>query len=122
MNKAETKENLPVQKKESVFTKIKNWLSRFFKKEKSEEDETLKIVNDNNTDTEESQKNSFIESIKIENKDKILDLKIKLKCGQIQISELTDEELDEMIKLYEIEIEEKQKKLEMYQAKNKKEE
>ena len=70
-------------------------------------------------------KDTFRESLQVDSKDKILALQRKLKEKQIEISELTDEELDEMIELYKNQIKEKENKLKQYRnkmLKNKKEE
>lgn len=106
-------ENLPMKRNESIFGKIKIWFIRLFKKEKTVE-EAIKEID---TSVEQIKSNNFKEDIKVESKDKILALQRKLKEKQIEISELTDEELDEMIELYKKQIEEKKNKLKQYRNK-----
>ena len=102
--------NLPEIKKESFFQKIKKWVKRIF----NIEEPIQEAINEINSDMEEIKNNKFIDEIKVENKDKILLLQKKLKEKQIEIADLTDEELDEMIELYKTQIEEKKTKLKKY--------
>lgn len=93
-------------KQEGVLQKIKKWFLRIFRKEKTiENQDTL-----NNTEGDTIQR-AFIENIKVENNDKILILQRKIKEKQMEISDLTDEELDNLIELYKAQIEEKKEKL-----------
>lgn len=116
--------NLPEIKKDGILVKFKNWFKRLFYKEDIIEEpiqETIKGINNN---IEEIKKNDFKDSIQAESKDRILVLQRKLKEKQIEIADLTDEELDEMIVLYKSQIEEKKDKLKQYRnkmMKNKKE-
>lgn len=103
-------ENLPQVIKENFFSKIKNWFLKIFKKQKSINYPTQKILDN----TDENSKENFIQSIKIESKDKSLMLQKKLKEKQIKISDLTDQELEEMIGLYKNQIEDKKIKLNQY--------
>jgi len=117
MDDIQKSSNLPVVQKETIFTKIKNWFKNIFgiNKEQNIVPEAINTINEN---IKEMEKTSFIESIKVESKDKILSLQRKLKEKQIEISSLTDEELDEMIELYKNTIQEK--RLKLYRLKNKK--
>lgn len=103
--------NLPQLKQEGLFKKIKNWFLKVFRKEEKVEnqmEDTLGMLED------EAPEKTFIENIKVENKDKILMLQRKIKEKQMEISDLTDQELDEMIELYKSQIEEKKVKLKKY--------
>jgi low affinity Fe/Cu permease len=66
---------------------------------------------------DEMNKEIFIQDIKIESKDNILMLQRKIKEKQIEISDLTDQELDEMIELYKNQIEDKKARLKQYRVK-----
>ena len=105
--------NLPQVIRENFFTKIKNWFFKVFRKPKSTNYPTPKILDN----TDENNKENFIQSIKIESKDKILMLQKKLKENQTKISDLTDQELEEMIELYKNQIEDKKIKLKQYKIK-----
>lgn len=107
------RENLPQVIRENIFTKIKKRFLKIFKKRESIDYSTQKTLDN----TEKSNKENFIESIKIENKEKFLMLQKKLKEKQLKISDLTDEELDEMIEIYKVQIEEKKQKLLEYRRK-----
>lgn len=54
----------------------------------------------------------FMESIKTEVNDELLNLQKKLKNKEIQISELTEEQKDKLIEIYNRQIQEKKQKLE----------
>lgn len=108
------KENLPMKKEEGIFTKIKKWFIKLFSNKdviENEENDMKKEVNENK---KEVQMSGFRESIQIKNQDKILKLQRKLEEKQIEISDLTDEEKDDMIELYKAQIEEKKNKLRQY--------
>lgn len=110
--------NLPTVKKENIFIKIKKWFMNIFRKAQiMETDYNDTIIEDINQNIEEMKKATFKDELKVESKDKILSLQRKLKEKQIEISELTDEELDEMIELYKVQIEEKKQKLKQYRNK-----
>ncbi len=110
--------NLPTIKKENIFIKIKKWFISIFKKAEIVETtyhET--VIEDINQNIEEMKKSTFKDELKVESKDRILALQRKLKEKQMEISELTDEELDELIELYKVQIEEKKQKLKQYRNK-----
>ena len=109
--------NLPQIKKEGAFTKIKNWFKGLFAREKVTEQPVQEAIKEINNSVEEIKNDSFKASIKVESKDRILFLQRQLKEKQIEISDLTDEELDEMIELYEAQIEEKKEILKKYKEK-----
>jgi len=99
--------NLPMIKKEGIFYKIKKWLKNLFNREKVIESKIEELTNPEKID-----KSTFIESIKVKSNDVILSLQIKLEKGEIGIKDLSDDELDEMIELYNKKIEDKKKILE----------
>ena len=101
--------NLPEIKKESVFGKIKNWFKKLFGAKEIIEEPVQEATKDINNSVEEIKKSNFKQSLQVESKDKILAFQRKLKEKQIEISELTDEELDEMIDLYKGQIKIKKK-------------
>lgn len=103
-------EKLPQVIRENFYTKIKNWFFKIFRKPQSINYPDQKILDN----TDENNKENFIQSIKIESKDKSLMLQKKLKEKQIKISDLTDQELEEMIGLYKNQIEDKKIKLNQY--------
>lgn len=100
-------EILPKIKKESLFEKIRNWFKSIFNR-------NINIINEPqiNDNTKEKQVNTFIE-----NNNKIFVLQKRLKEGMIEVSDLTDEELDELIELYEKQIAEKKEKVKYYREK-----
>ena len=110
-------ENLPQAIEENFFTKIKKWFSKIFKKQERNEHSIKENIEEKNKKIGESNQVEFSQSIKVENKDNILLLQKKLKENQIEISDLTDEELDEIIELYKVQIEEKKQKLKQYRIK-----
>ena len=103
-------EFLPKIKKEGIFEKIKKWFKISFKGKIVEEEiknEKLTKFNMNEKSTNEY----------IKNNNKIFILQKRLKEGLIEISDLTDEELDEIIELYKKQVEEKKNKLRFYRNK-----
>lgn len=105
--------DLPQIKKEGVFFRIKNWFKKLFGMEEIIEESVQTI----NNDVQEIKKNNFKDSIQVESKDKLLYLQAELKANNIDISDLTDEELEDMIELYKMQIEEKKNKLKKYKNK-----
>lgn len=109
--------NLPQVIHEGFFTKIKNWFNNFFRKQKSIEYPIQESLNELHNKMDENSKENFVQDIKVENKDNILKLQRKIKENEIGISDLTDQELDEIIELYKGQIEEKKQKLKQYRIK-----
>ena len=99
--------------KESFFKKILNKLKSLFKKEEVvEEIKTQEEIDTNNYKSETmSKKKEFLNSIKIEENSEIVYLKIKLENGEVKAIDLTDEQIDELQKIYDKEIEEKKNKI-----------
>lgn len=100
-------EILPKIRKEGIFEKIRNWFKSIFYKNSN-------IINEPqiNTNIKEKEGNIFIE-----NNNKIFVLQKRLKEGMIEVSDLTDEELDQLIELYEKQIAEKKEKVKYYREK-----
>lgn len=94
----------------NIFLKIKQGL---FKKDKNSKNEAINTIENE----ELLDSNNFMKNIKLNNNETILKLQRKLKSKQIEISNLTDEELDKMIKLYQKQIIEKKDKLKYYRMK-----
>ena len=101
--------DLPMIKKEGIFTKIKKWVKRLVGKEEIIIEPVQEITKD---DIEKIKEDSFREGLKVKSKDVILFLQKQLESKQIQISDLTEEQMDEMIELYETQIIENKKILE----------
>ena len=106
--------NLPKTNEESLFTKVKNWFKKLFNinepiQEKLKTEEVQVKI-----DTSEMKKNKFAEELKVDTNDKILLLQHKLEMNDIEISDLSDEELDKMIELYKEQIQQKKEKLKKY--------
>ena len=92
--------NLPQVVHEGFFTKIKNWFNNFFRKQKSIEYPIQESLNELHNKMDENSKENFVQDIKVENKDNILKLQRKIKENEIGISDLTDQELDEIIQKF----------------------
>ena len=90
--------NLPMIKKEGIFVKIKNWFKRLIGKEEIIV-EPVKEYTKN--EIEEIKKDSFREGLKVKSKDVILFLQKQLEEKKIKILDLTEEQLQEIIELYE---------------------
>lgn len=113
--------NLPEIKKESIFQKFKKWFKRFFSKDEIIMEDPIKdAINEISESIDDIKRNKFIDDIKVDSKDEILLLQRKLKEKQIEIVDLTDEQLDEMIELYREQIQYKKEKLKKYKNKIKK--
>lgn len=97
--------NLPEIAKDNIFIKIRKWIFKFMPKNKQ------KNVDESVPKDNEKDENTFKEKIHISD---AIALQRKLTDKQIKIQELTDEELDEMIKLYEDQIEEQKAVLKRY--------
>lgn len=93
-----------------ILKKIKSFFIKLFKREQKE-----KILNLNECGENKTEKllNLKVNS-EIEKKYKILNLQQKLKNNKIAISDLTNEELDEIILLYKKQIKNKKDKLMQY--------
>lgn len=112
--------NLPEIKKEGIFTKIKNWFKKLFSKDEIIVEPIEEAIREINHNIDEINKEDFKKSLQIQSKDRILALHRKLKEKQIEIADLTDEELDELIELYKKKIKEKKDKIRKYRNQIKK--
>ena len=93
--------------KENFLKKILRNLKNLFKKEKNVE----KVYANNYEFDIMNRKREFLDSVKIEENSEIVYLKIKLENGEIRAIDLTDEQIDELQKIYDKEIEEKKNKI-----------
>jgi len=109
--------NLPEIKREGIFTRIKNWFKGLFGIGEIVEEPVQEAIKEIDKEVGEIKKDTFKESLQVESKDKILALQRKLKEKQMEIADLTDEELDEMLELYKNQIKEKENKLRNYRNK-----
>lgn len=95
-----------------IIDKIKNSIRKILKKEKTIEEVKLqKKDNINNRLDKTNVKNAFFDYIRVGYDSEILYLKIKLESGEIKAIDLTDEQIDELQKIYDKEIEEKKNKI-----------
>jgi len=103
-------ENLPQVIKENIFTKIKNWIIKLFKKDEIIQEEFVNITENEKI----SEKDRFKENIKVENKERIINLQKKLDNEEIKISDLSDNDIVELIELYKNQIQERRILLQQY--------
>lgn len=101
--------NLPMIRNENIFTKIKRWFRKLLGKDEVII-ETVQEITENATNEEKEDR--FRESLKVKSKDVILFLQKQLESNQIRISDLTDEQMDEMIELLTMQIKEQKKIIE----------
>ncbi len=106
--------NLPQIRKEKIFTRIKKWLKNILGISEIIEESIHEVIDQEKNNLAEIEKNDFREEIKVESKDVILALQRKINEKQMEISDLTDDQLDEIIKLYESQIKEKENKIRFY--------
>lgn len=89
----------------SIFYKIKKFFRSLFYKNNSNV-ESIKITETKTSNNRESDKNSFMESIKnIENEEtKLLKLQKQYRSGEIKEEELTEEQINSLCALYDKQI------------------
>lgn len=106
-----TQEKNLVEKKDGFFTKIKKWLKSLFKKSDKTE-----VKNEMSNSIKE---NNFKESIKMtEDEDtKLLELQRRYRRGEIAESDLTEQQIDDLSELYDRQIEELKKTIEIKEQK-----
>ena len=104
-------EQLPLIRKDNILVKIKNYFLNLFNKRKKNTKEI------NITNEKQNKNEAFRGNIQTNSNEDILRLQKKLKEKQIEISSLTDDELDRMIDLYKKQIEKKEEKLKQYMKK-----
>ena len=100
-----TKENFLIR----IFKKIKS----FFAKNKSSKENNIEEIptNYNYQSKVNKRKEEFLNNIKIQEDSGIIYLKVKLENNEIRAIDLTDEQIDELQKIYDKEIMEKQNKI-----------
>ncbi|MBO4292884.1 MAG: hypothetical protein J5881_00630 [Clostridia bacterium] len=99
--------NLPEVKREGIFIKIKNWFRRIFKESKSKETTDIDIDK-----YEQEIRNEFKNNIQVKDENAVI-LMRKFEANKINISDLTDIELDKLIALYKEKISEKKERLKL---------
>lgn len=99
--------------KKSFLKKFLNKIKSLFRKEEIIGDiKFQEEVDTNNYKSETmSRKREFFDSIKVEENSEIFYLKIKLENGEVKAIDLTDEQIDELQKIYDKEIQEKKNKI-----------
>lgn len=108
----ENKQEMSMQviNESSFIYRIKSFFKKLFFKEKPIEqpvEQIQNIVEEDNTNT----KSEFIKDIKVETNDKLIAIQKKLESGEMEISELEDEQKDKLIELYDKQIAMKKEKL-----------
>ena len=97
--------NQIVEKKESLFTKIKKFIRKILNKDNSNDSEE-KVKNDSKVNIERA--NNFVDEVKIENNqemERLLKLQEEFREGKITQGDLSDEDIDKLGKLYDEQIE-----------------
>lgn len=107
----ENKKEMSMQaiNEKSFLYKIKAFFKKlFFKTEDIKEpvEQIQSVIKEDN-----SVKNEFMQDIKIETNDKLIAIQKKLESGEMEISELDDEQKDKLIELYDRQIAMKKEKL-----------
>ena len=99
--------------KKSFLKKFLNKIKSLFRKEEIIGDIKFQEEADTNNYKSEtmSRKREFFDSIKVEENSEIFYLKIKLENGEVKAIDLTDEQIDELQKIYDKEIQEKKNKI-----------
>lgn len=109
----ETKEENKLVKQDSgFFSKIKRFFKNIFSKEKNYNNSNVEAENNNE---ENNEKDSFRESLKVispEEDPELLLLQKKLRAGEIKIEDLSDEQEDKLIELYDRQIKIKKQRIE----------
>lgn len=108
----ENKQEMGMQEinEKSFIYRIKSFFRKLFFKEKAIEqpiEQIQSIVEEYNTNT----KSEFIKDIKVETNDKLISIQKKLENGEMEISELDDDQKDKLIELYNKQIAMKKEKL-----------
>lgn len=97
--------NQIVEKKESLFTKIKKIIRKILNKDNINDSEE-KVKNDSKVNIERA--NNFVDEVKIENNqemERLLKLQEEFREGKITQGDLSDEDIDKLGKLYDEQIE-----------------
>lgn len=107
MEKHSEEKSLIVFKETSIFSRIKKFLIRFFRgKEITENEPQIDTIDNNEMKTNINQKTAFIDSIRnIENDEtKLLQLQKQFDRGEIDRSDLTEEQVANLTALYKKQI------------------
>lgn len=106
--------------KDNFFTKLIKKLKNIFtlNNRKKAENDIVKTtpLNNNYESIDTSKKKDFINNIKVEKDLSIINLKLKLENNEIKAIDLTDDQIDELQKIYDKEIIEKQNKINRLKA------
>ena len=97
--------NQIVEKKESLFSKIKRYIRKKLNKDNINDSEE-KVKNDSKVNIERA--NNFVDEVKIENNqemERLLKLQEEFREGKITQGDLSDEDIDKLGKLYDEQIE-----------------
>lgn len=105
--KDETSEkSLTVIKKQGMFSRFYQFLKNLIKKDNSkEENQNEEVI------LKVNQREDFLNTIRLADDSETKELMKKLENGEIEVQELTDEELDTMIEKYKKDIENKENKV-----------
>lgn len=104
------KETGLIEKKNTIFSKIKNFISNLFNKKEEAQKEEYKFNNDND----------FKQRIIVEEdkeKTRLLNLQQEFENGNIQEEDIDEADVEKLHKLYDEQIEEINKQTEMYKEK-----
>ena len=112
------RDNLPKVKNEGIIEKIKNIFSKLFVSKKPQNKSVKQEQNNKENDRVGFNKMDLLSNLQnqiekevVSDNEMLVALQRKIKNNEMQISELTDEELDGLIELYETQIVNKEKKL-----------
>lgn len=106
--------NLPMIKKEGIFSKIRNLIKRLLGKENVIIQPIQEFLEE---DIQKIKENSFKEGLKVKSKEIILFLQRQLEEKKIQLTDLTNEQLEELIELYDNQIKETKEKIDQNKRK-----
>ena len=95
------KNNLPIEKKSSIFSRIVEFFKNIFA---NEIDANIQQTDNYFQSSQHNSKNSFVENIKISSMDEIIALQQDYKSGKIKEEDLTEEQYNSLIKLYDEQI------------------
>lgn len=108
--------NLVESKNENgFFTKLKNFFRNLFSKN-TEKSLNYDVAENNKVEIDGSKKSEFVDSIKVDNTveadEEVLELQRKLRANEITMNDLTEEQVDKLIDLYDKQIAIKKAKIE----------
>lgn len=109
MNKGDTKvgnNNLPVEKKNNIFSKIASFIRNIFARKEDINGIHEEQPKAENLVTDENIRNNFTKNIKISTIDETVKLQQDYKSGVIKEEDLTEEQYNSLMKLYDKQIDE----------------